>query len=100
MKIFNFKVYCNASRPERHTSKALAKALHDIILEWELEDKVLMVVTDNASNIKKAEKEEFQLKHLSSYHQPSCPKSLEANFSAIAKFLEQQRKECNSEKRL
>ena len=37
-----------------HTSENLAKELQDLVNEWQLTDKIVAVVTDNASNIVKA----------------------------------------------
>lgn len=52
---------------ESHTSKNLADALKNIITEWNLEEKVLMVISDNAANIKKAIRDELHLKHFGCY---------------------------------
>ncbi|XP_018570925.1 zinc finger BED domain-containing protein 1-like [Anoplophora glabripennis] len=52
---------------ENHTSINLASQLKLIIQEWNLEGKILMVISDNAANIKKAIKEELQLKHFGCY---------------------------------
>ncbi|CAH1115480.1 unnamed protein product [Psylliodes chrysocephalus] len=38
---------------ERHTSANLASAIRNILAEWDLENKVLIFISDNAANIKK-----------------------------------------------
>lgn len=48
---------------ERHTSINLARALQNIIEEWSLTNKVSLIVSDNAANIKKAI-EDLGMKHL------------------------------------
>ncbi|XP_072375206.1 E3 SUMO-protein ligase ZBED1-like [Diabrotica undecimpunctata] len=48
---------------ERHTSINLARALQTIIEEWSLTNKVSLIVSDNAANIKKAI-EDLGMKHL------------------------------------
>lgn len=48
---------------ERHTAENLSVALKTVILEWELENKILMIVSDNASNIKKAIVDLLKQKH-------------------------------------
>ncbi|KAJ8915455.1 hypothetical protein NQ315_003218 [Exocentrus adspersus] len=50
-----------------HTSSNLATEIRRIIEEWHLDKKVIMVISDNASNIKKAVKDELKLKHLGCY---------------------------------
>lgn len=52
------------SFPESHTSKNLAGVLQKIIDEWNLEGKILIIISDNASNIKKAIRDDLKLKHL------------------------------------
>lgn len=52
-----------ASFGDRHTSTNLATELNRIIGEWGLEKKILIVISDNAANIKKAIKEDLKLKH-------------------------------------
>ncbi|CAH1958530.1 unnamed protein product [Acanthoscelides obtectus] len=52
---------------ERHTSANLASAIRNILVEWDLENKVLIFISDNAANIKKAIKEDLQQKHFGSY---------------------------------
>lgn len=47
----------------RHTSKELARELNRVITEWNIKKKILIVVSDNASNIKCAITEELKLKH-------------------------------------
>ncbi|CAH1979230.1 unnamed protein product [Acanthoscelides obtectus] len=52
---------------ERHTSANLASAIRNILVEWDLENKVLIFISDNAANIKKAIKEDLQQKHFGCY---------------------------------
>ncbi|CAH0562953.1 unnamed protein product [Brassicogethes aeneus] len=52
---------------ETHTSQNLSKELKRVILEWNLEGKILMVISDNAANIRKAIKDELKLNHLGCY---------------------------------
>ncbi|XP_074037291.1 E3 SUMO-protein ligase ZBED1-like [Leptinotarsa decemlineata] len=52
---------------ERHTGENLGAELKKIISEWELDNKILMVVSDNASNIKKAIIDSLKLKHFGCY---------------------------------
>lgn len=52
---------------ERHTGENLGNAIKKIIDEWELQNKILIVVSDNASNIKKAVKDILQLRHFGCY---------------------------------
>lgn len=52
---------------DSHTSVNLAYQLQQVIDEWNLQGKVLIVISDNAANIKKAIQEELKLKHLSCY---------------------------------
>ncbi|XP_072400709.1 zinc finger BED domain-containing protein 4-like [Diabrotica undecimpunctata] len=47
-----------------HTSVNLANELRRVITEWDLHNKIFIVITDNAANVKKAILEELQLKHL------------------------------------
>ncbi|XP_072394799.1 E3 SUMO-protein ligase ZBED1-like [Diabrotica undecimpunctata] len=42
---------------EHHTSLNIANALRTILLNWEIFDKIVTIVTDNASNMKKAVKD-------------------------------------------
>lgn len=49
---------------ERHTSTVLANELRRVITEWNLQNKILLVVSDNAANIKKAIKDELKWRHL------------------------------------
>lgn len=56
-----------SSSPESHTSSNLASELNRIITLWGLENKVLLAVSDNAANIKKAIKEELQWRHFGCY---------------------------------
>ncbi|CAH1113759.1 unnamed protein product [Psylliodes chrysocephalus] len=46
-----------------HTSKNLANEISNIAREWEITDKILLIVSDNASNIKGAIMNELNLKH-------------------------------------
>lgn len=48
---------------ESHTSANLAKELKRVMIEWNLDKKVLLVVSDNAANIKKAIRDDLKLKH-------------------------------------
>jgi len=48
---------------ERHTSENLSNAIKGIITGWQLDGKVVLVVSDNASNIKNAINN-LQLRHL------------------------------------
>lgn len=52
---------------ESHTSANLASAIRNILVEWDLENKVLIFISDNAANIKKAIKEELRQKHFGCY---------------------------------
>lgn len=52
---------------ETHTSENLANALKKIILEWKLDGKILMIISDNAANICKAIKELLKIKHFGWY---------------------------------
>lgn len=49
--------------PVAHTSINLAKELKRILTEWNLEKKHLMIVSDNAANIRAAIQNELQWKH-------------------------------------
>ncbi|KAJ8937235.1 hypothetical protein NQ314_011990 [Rhamnusium bicolor] len=55
------------SFPESHTSLNLATGLKKISNEWNIDDKILIVVSDNAVNIKKAIRDELKLKHFGCY---------------------------------
>lgn len=60
-----------------HTSENLANEIQRVIQEWNLETKVIMVISDNAANIKKAVKDGLNLPPfwvLRSYNQPYCSK--------------------------
>lgn len=52
---------------ENHTSANQADAIKRIIEKWNLEEKVLIVITDNAANIKRAIKDELQFNHFGCY---------------------------------
>lgn len=52
---------------DSHTSENLAFKLNDVINEWDLKGKVIIAVSDNAVNIKKAISENLRLKHLGWY---------------------------------
>lgn len=52
---------------ESHTSYNISKEIKKVLAEWNLEGKVLLVVSDNAANIKKAIKEELKLVHFGCY---------------------------------
>lgn len=52
---------------ESHTSKNLAKELKKTFDEWNISSKILLMVSDNAANIKKAIKDELQMKHFGCY---------------------------------
>jgi hypothetical protein len=52
-----------SSYNENHTSANLAAELNRIIREWNLENKILLAVSDNAANIKKAIKEDLKWRH-------------------------------------
>ncbi|KAB0790275.1 hypothetical protein PPYR_04880 [Photinus pyralis] len=52
---------------ERHTSQNLAAAIKKIILEWNLENKINIIISDNAANIKKAIQDELRFKHFGCY---------------------------------
>lgn len=100
------------SFPESHTSVNLAAELKKIIEEWNLNEKILMVVSDNAANIRKAIKDELRLKHFGCYAHTinlivqdalkhiigivDKIKSIVAHFkrstSATAKLIEQQKR--------
>lgn len=56
-----------ASFGESHTSSNLAQEIRRIIKEWNLENKVLLIISDNAANVKRAIKEELKLKHFGCY---------------------------------
>ena len=47
----------------RHTSKELAKELNRVVTQWNVKNKILVAVSDNASNIKCAIAEELKWKH-------------------------------------
>lgn len=49
---------------ERHTSKNLANELIRITTEWDVQNKILLAISDNAANIKKTILEELQWNHL------------------------------------
>ncbi|CAG9839181.1 unnamed protein product [Diabrotica balteata] len=49
--------------PVQHTSINLAKELKRVFVEWKVENKILMVVSDNAANIKCAIKNDIKMKH-------------------------------------
>lgn len=55
------------SFPESHTAQNLAAAIQQILNEFNLENKVNMVISDNAANIKKAIKDVLKLKHFGCY---------------------------------
>ncbi|CAH1105851.1 unnamed protein product [Psylliodes chrysocephalus] len=55
------------SFPEAHTSTNLAAELNRIVTMWGLESKILLAVSDNAANIKKAIKEDLGWKHFGCY---------------------------------
>ncbi|CAH1100846.1 unnamed protein product [Psylliodes chrysocephalus] len=46
-----------------HTSANLARELRSIVTEWGVQDKILLAISDNAANIKKAILEELKWKH-------------------------------------
>lgn len=52
---------------ESHTSKNLADNIKSAAIEWKLENKVGIAVSDNAANIVKAITEELQWKHFGCY---------------------------------
>lgn len=53
--------------PKSHTSANLVTALNKIIQEWNLQNKILMAISDNAANIKKAINEDLKLNHFGCY---------------------------------
>lgn len=53
--------------PQSHTSKNLASELRRISIDWEIENKVLLCVSDNAANIKNAITNELEWKHFGCY---------------------------------
>lgn len=52
---------------DRHTSANLACELEGIVSHWELKGKILLAVSDNAANIKKAITEHLHWEHLGCY---------------------------------
>lgn len=48
---------------ESHTSVNLASKLRSAVHEWNLQHKILLAISDNASNIQKAIKDELHWKH-------------------------------------
>ena len=50
------KSYCLATREvtDGHTAETISLELSDVIAEWELDDKVFGMTTDNAKNVKNA----------------------------------------------
>lgn len=101
-----------SSFKESHTSANLASEIKRVILEWNLTGKILIIISDNAANIKKAIKEDLKYKHFGCYAHTlnliakdalelALPvvekvKTIVAFFkrstSAMEKFLEQQRR--------
>ncbi|KAG5872625.1 hypothetical protein JTB14_003713 [Gonioctena quinquepunctata] len=61
--VMKHKVLGCESFGEIHTGENLGDAINKFIDEWGLEDTILMVVSDNASNIKKAVEEDQGLQH-------------------------------------
>lgn len=56
-----------SSYGESHTSENLSNELKKVIFEWNLDQKILMVISDNAANIRKAIKDDLKLKHFGCY---------------------------------
>ncbi|XP_074034348.1 E3 SUMO-protein ligase ZBED1-like [Leptinotarsa decemlineata] len=52
-----------SSFPQDHTSENLANQLKKVVVTWGLENKILIAVSDNTLNIKKAIKYELKWKH-------------------------------------
>lgn len=52
---------------ELHTSKNLAYELRMVVREWNIENKILIIISDNTAHICKAIKEDLQLKHFGCY---------------------------------
>lgn len=62
-KLISLLLECS-SLSVHHTAKNLANELKKVLTEYGVHDKILMVVSDNAANIKAAVKNELQWKHL------------------------------------
>lgn len=52
---------------ESHASANLAAELHKIFTEWNLDDKIMLAISDNAANIQKAIKDILKWKNFSCY---------------------------------
>lgn len=50
-----------------HTGTYYATKISELLKKWNLDDKILMVISDNAANIKKAIKDDLKLKHFGCY---------------------------------
>lgn len=61
---------CQCSAPESHTGLYLAKLLSGSLLEWGIQDKVISIICDNASNndvmVKKLAKNDWERLNLGS----------------------------------
>ncbi|CAH1107682.1 unnamed protein product [Psylliodes chrysocephalus] len=53
--------------PQSHTSENLAKELKQIVVSWGLQNQILLAISDNAANIKKAIQDILKWKHLGCY---------------------------------
>lgn len=49
---------------QHHTSLNIANTLNDILLDWQIRDKIVTVVTDNASSMKKEVKDFLNMRNL------------------------------------
>ncbi|CAG9819749.1 unnamed protein product [Phaedon cochleariae] len=53
---------CSATS-QAHTSVNIARELNNIVVTWGIENKIMLAVTDNAANIRKAIRDELKWKH-------------------------------------